>query len=138
METATSATNVIIGDTNEALFIASFIMSILSASKGLATFLKDGPCLLLPKEGYYGGFVLLFFNICLTLVGKGMGLACILVPKNAINEYLTFTNVVKDLYKKSVVISTWFHLYSNHNYIFRTMWSSEYWYGYHSAFCQVL
>ena len=38
------------------LFIAAFITSIVSASLGIAKFLKLGPCHLIPNEGILGGY----------------------------------------------------------------------------------
>ena len=58
------------------LFIATFSSSILTASLGIAKFMKVGPCRLVPDEGKIGGygnpcFILLVFDIALTLVSKG-------------------------------------------------------------------
>ena len=57
-------------------FFATFIMSLISASKGIASFLLEGPCKLLPKKGLFGGmgtmgFIFLCLNVTSTIVGKG-------------------------------------------------------------------
>ena len=61
-------------------FIATFATSLISASKGLASFLMDGPCKLVPKNRLFGGlgtmgFIFLCLNIIATLIGKGLMLA---------------------------------------------------------------
>ena len=58
------------------LFFATFITSLISASKGIASFLLEGPCKLLPKKGLFGGmgtmgFIFLCLNVTFTIVGKG-------------------------------------------------------------------
>ena len=62
------------------LFLATFATSIISASKGIASFLMDGPCKLVPKNGLFGGlgtmgFIFLWLNIITTIIGKGLMLA---------------------------------------------------------------
>ena len=62
------------------LFFATFTTSVISASKGMASFLLDGPCKLVPKNGLFGGlgsmgFIFLCLNIIATLIGKGLMLA---------------------------------------------------------------
>ena len=43
-------------NTSEAIFfIATFASSVLSAAKGMADFLLNGPCKLLPNDGLFGG-----------------------------------------------------------------------------------
>ena len=59
------------------LYMASFISSLLSAAKGIASFLMDGPCILLSKEGPFGGmgkmgFIFLYINILITMMAKGL------------------------------------------------------------------
>ena len=59
------------------LFLATFITSVLSASLGIAKFLKLGPCRLIPNEGILGGygslsFLLLLLNVACTMVAKGL------------------------------------------------------------------
>ena len=59
------------------LFVVTFLTSVFSASKGMADFLMNGPCKLIPNTGLFGGmgrmgYILLFINISLTLFGKGM------------------------------------------------------------------
>ena len=59
------------------LFVVTFLTSVFSASKGMADFLMNGPCKLIPNTGLFGGmgrmgYILLFVNISLTLFGKGM------------------------------------------------------------------
>ena len=58
-------------------FILTFTLSVVSASKGLADFLLHGPCKLLPTTGNFNGmgtvgYLLLFLNICFTMVAKGL------------------------------------------------------------------
>ena len=60
-------------------FWVTFSTSIVSAAKGIATLLKEGPCKLVPNQGLMGGygligFILLFFNVGITLIGKGYSL----------------------------------------------------------------
>ena len=69
---------------NIAFFQAAFLSSVFSASKGIAGFLLHGPCKLVPTDGLFGGmgklgFILLVFNIALTLCGKGVVLGAIFV-----------------------------------------------------------
>ena len=61
---------------NPELYIATFISSVLSATFGIAKFLKIGPCRLVPDEGLLGGhanisFPLLMLNILSTITAKG-------------------------------------------------------------------
>ena len=65
---------------SDSLFFATFATSVISASKGIASFLLDGPCKLVPKNGLFGGlgtmgFIFLCLNITFTLIGKGFNLA---------------------------------------------------------------
>ena len=58
------------------LFFATLLTSFTSAAKGIASFLLNGPCTMIPKKGLFGGmgtmgFIFLFFNIASTLVVKG-------------------------------------------------------------------
>ena len=60
---------------NPILFIVTFYSSILTASLGIAKFLKIGPCRLVPDHGPVGGhatlgFFLLMVNIASTIVSK--------------------------------------------------------------------
>ena len=62
--------------TENVLFIATFSSSLFSAAKGLADFLLNGPCKLLPNDGLCGGmgkmgYIFLLINIALTLCAKG-------------------------------------------------------------------
>ena len=72
------------------LFIVTFTTSVLSASLGIAKFLKLGPCRLIPNEGILGGFgslsfLMLLFNVLSTIVAKGL----ILVGSGSSNRYST-------------------------------------------------
>ena len=62
------------------LFCATFVTSLISAAKGIASFLLEGPCKLVPKKGLFGGmgtmgYIFLCLNITSTLIGKGFMLA---------------------------------------------------------------
>ena len=62
--------------TENILFVATFSSSVFSATKGLADFLLNGPCKLLPNDGLCGGmgkmgYIFLLINIALTLCAKG-------------------------------------------------------------------
>ena len=62
------------------LFVATFSTSIVSASLGIAKFLKLGPCRLIPNEGILGGygslnFLLLLLNVACTICSKAIFLA---------------------------------------------------------------
>ena len=72
-------------DSKGAFFLATFISSVFTASKGIAGFLLHGPCKLVPTDGPFGGmgklgFILLVFNIATTLCGKGILLAFLFIP----------------------------------------------------------
>ena len=61
-------------------FFATLFTSVISAAKGIASFLLEGPCKLLSKKGLSGGlgtmgFFFLYLNITSTLLGKGFLLA---------------------------------------------------------------
>ena len=67
---------------NRGLFIATFITSVLSATLGIAKFLKIGPCRLVPDQGPLSGhgtlsFLILMLNIKFTLISKGIMLPAI-------------------------------------------------------------
>ena len=69
-----------LGNKTGILFVATFATSVVSASLGIAKFLKLGPCRLIPNEGILGGygslnFLLLLFNVACTMVAKGLILA---------------------------------------------------------------
>jgi hypothetical protein len=58
-------------------FFVTFSLSVVSASLGIAKFLKLGPCRLVPGDGPLGGycrpsFLLLVLNIAAWLVCKGV------------------------------------------------------------------
>ena len=62
------------------LFFATFVTSLISAAKGIASFLLEGPCKLVPKKGLFGGmgtmgYIFLCLDITSTLIGKGLLLA---------------------------------------------------------------
>ena len=76
------------GDTT--LFWVTFGTSILSASKGIATLLKEGPCKLVPNQGVLGGygqigFILVFVNIAVTLLGKGLSIGIFFTDEDPTN-----------------------------------------------------
>ena len=52
-------------------FLATFILSILSAAFGVGKFIKNGPMTLVPRERYGPSFVLGTFFVALNLVYKG-------------------------------------------------------------------
>ena len=62
---------------NPELFIATFTTSVLTATLGIAKFLKTGPCRLVSDQGLLGAhgmlvFLLLMLNIASTIVSKGV------------------------------------------------------------------
>ena len=64
-------------DRHDIFFILTLSSSIISSTLGIVRFLKDGPSPLLSKEGFLGGmckagFILLFINVCGTIVWKGL------------------------------------------------------------------
>ena len=77
-------------NTSEVIFfIATFASSVLSAAKGVADFLLNGPCKLLPADGLFGGmgkmgYIFLVINIAMTIFGKGIILIGI-SNKNAVS-----------------------------------------------------
>ena len=69
-------------------FWATFGSSVFSASKGIAGFLLNGPCTLIPMDGLFGGmgkmgFVLLVLNISCSMVAKGL----LLIPFHEDTKY---------------------------------------------------
>ena len=69
-------------DLNPALFITTFATSVLTATLGIAKFLKTGPCRLLPDQGPLGGhgtlpFFMLMLNIFSIIINKGFILPAI-------------------------------------------------------------
>ena len=62
---------------DENLFIATFTTSVLTATLGIAKFLKTGPFRLVPDQGPLGGhrtlaFLMLMLNIMSNIVSKGI------------------------------------------------------------------
>ena len=87
-------------NTSEAIFfIATFASSVLSAAKGVADFLLNGPCKLLPSDGLFGGmgkmgYIFLVMNIAITIFGKGIFLIGI-SDKHAVSFCLhTYTYII--------------------------------------------
>ena len=75
-------------------FIATFVTSVISAAKGLADFLLNGPCKLLPNDGLCGGmgkmgYIFLLINIALTLCAKG---ATFESPPKNVSLFITYIN----------------------------------------------
>ena len=69
----------LIRENNPALFDATFASSIMSATFGIAKFLKNGPCRLIPNQGFLGGycqigFILILLNVNATMLSKGFAL----------------------------------------------------------------
>ena len=55
---------------------------MFSAAKGLADFLLNGPCKLLPNDGLFGGmgkmgYIFVLINIATTICGKGISLSLV-------------------------------------------------------------
>ena len=72
----------ITSELNKPLFITTFATSVLTATLGIAKFLKTGPCRLVPDQGPLGGhgtlaFLMLMLNIASTIVCKGIMLPAI-------------------------------------------------------------
>jgi len=85
------------------LFFATFVTSIISASKGIASFLLDGPCKLVPKNGLFGGlgtmgFIFLWLNIIATLLGKGSVLAYSYTLYGGPLQYLQYKDYIYAIY----------------------------------------
>ena len=75
-------------------FCATLVTSIISAAKGIVSFLLEGPCKLVPKKGLFGGlgtmgFIFLCLNITLILIGKGLMLAFSYVPDHHDTKVIT-------------------------------------------------
>ena len=78
------------------LFIATFSSSVLTATLGIAKFLKVGPCRLVPDEGILGGhgnlgFLLIMVNIATTILSKGFLLPAIAYD-NELNSLVPLVN----------------------------------------------
>ena len=90
-------------NTSEAIFfIATFASSVLSAAKGMADFLLNGPCKLLPADGLFGGmgkmgYIFLLINIAFTLCAKGATFEITYYPHSIKNVslFLTYININK-------------------------------------------
>ena len=88
--------------TENVLFIATFSSSLFSAAKGLADFLLNGPCKLLPNDGLFGGmgkmgYIFLLINIAFTLCAKGATFEITYYPHSIKNVslFLTYININK-------------------------------------------
>ena len=55
------------------VFYITFSTSVVSSTFGITNFLKSGPCRILPKNGFCGGFPLVMLSIGSTFVGKAAG-----------------------------------------------------------------
>ena len=82
---------------NPNLFIATFSSSVLTATLGIAKFLKVGPCRLVPDEGILGGhgnlsFLLIMVNIATTILSKGFLLPAIAYD-NELNSLVPLVDV---------------------------------------------
>ena len=93
------------------LFIATFATSVLTATLGIAKFLKIGPCRLVPDQGPLGGhgtlaFMVLMLNIASTIVSKGIMLPALGFGISKIEGFLNFDG--EPLSKSpSMVIGVW-------------------------------
>jgi hypothetical protein len=81
-------------------FLVTFSLSVVSASLGIAKFLKLGPCRLVPGDGPLGGycrpsFLLLVLDIAAWLVSKGLllGIGLLLNMYEAKNIALTWVAI---------------------------------------------
>ena len=82
-------------------FLATFISSVFSASKGIAGFLLHGPCKLVPTDGLFGGmgklgFILLVLNIASTICGKGVLLGFLFHFGVSFTPFCIFKNISHD------------------------------------------
>ena len=90
---ATAGGKTPIVDGSNPLFFATFFTSVFSAAFGMAKFLKNGPCRVVPSIGClsgYGhlGFIFVFVSILFVLVGKGLALAFVLLRGSKITKTL--------------------------------------------------
>ena len=61
----------------DTLFIATYSTSVVTASFGIAKFIKSGPARIVKNDKYLMGFgtlsfILIFINIALTIFGRGL------------------------------------------------------------------
>ena len=75
-------------------FLGTFILSILSASFGVAKFVKNGPMTLVPRERYGSSFFLGTFFVALNLVYKGimLGVSFVKRPDDPINAIFIWSS----------------------------------------------
>ena len=90
---------------NPELYIATFISSVLTATFGIAKFLKIGPCRLVPDEGLLGGhanisFPLLMLNIFIHNYSRAKGFLL-----TSMNTGLSGDEF--DLYKAKDAVKVW-------------------------------
>ena len=62
-------------DNNHILFLLAFSTSVFSSVLGLTKYLKLGPCRILPRKRFCGGFPLVMLSMGSTLVGKVLSFA---------------------------------------------------------------
>ena len=89
------------------LMILTFILSVTSASFGIARFLKTGPARIVREEGCLDGFgtmtfILIFCNVAATLVGKGWIIAITIgqiafTGRNKVNFLFIFLSIPAQL-----------------------------------------
>ena len=63
----------------DSLFLITFVTSVFSSAWGMTMYLKLGPCRILPKNGFCGGFPLVMLSVGSTLVGKGLSFAAVAI-----------------------------------------------------------
>ena len=56
------------------LFLLAFSTSVFSSVLGLTKYLKLGPCRILPRKTFCGGFPLVMLSMGLTFLGKGLSI----------------------------------------------------------------
>ena len=98
-------------------FVVTFCLSVLSATFGVAKFIKSGPARVIDNEKCLMGFcsatfILLFLNIAATLVGRGVVIGFYLGgmfhwSNNKINIILVFLCFVPQLLHVSYCNLTW-------------------------------
>ena len=101
----------LISDGNSDLFRLTLFSSFLSASFGIAKYLKTGPCRLLPEEGLCGGFmhmgfIFTFLNVAAMILSKAFMLISMVIASNAFSDDLFWGGSHRFDFKMTII--TWF------------------------------